>query len=82
MTVFPCSISKGNLSRGKINFAKGNKQHLVFTECLSDIYENPLLIKTCSLFQRVKDKRKGEGQHEIMQDPGLGTPLVGEVTLP
>lgn len=72
---FHAAFQKETCGGGGNQLAKGNKQYLVFTECLSEISENPLPIKICSLFQRVKNKRKG-GQHEIIQDPRLGTPLV------
>lgn len=54
---------------------KGNKQHYLFTKCLSEISKSPLPMKTCSLFQEVKSKRGSKSAHDY-KGPRLGTPRV------
>lgn len=43
---------------------KGDKQHYLFTKCLSQISKSPLPMKTCSLFQEVKSKRGSKSAHD------------------
>lgn len=61
---FLCSISERNLSRERNQLTKGNKQHYLFTKCLSEISKSTLPMKTCSLFQEVKSKTGSKSAHD------------------